>query len=173
MQFIATFSDAFILEKKNIFPNVFLHFLNSDSILNIFKKKMTLIADVFLNLRTPKYVVREMSKKSCFRGLFDKGHGKRTETLLKSERQHLYHIYWSLWRILELKKSLWVIWKVWGLFVNPLTADDQYSLVKRGNLLQHFQMHFAAKRKIFAQLFFTFSKLRFNFAHFQKKRWSS
>ena len=141
MQFIATFSDAFILEKKNIFPNVFLHFLNSDSILNIFKKKMTLIADVFLNLRTPKYVVREMSKKSCFRGLFDKGHGKRAETLLKSERQYLYVIYWSLWRILELKKSLWVIWKVLWLFVNPLTADDQYSLVKKGNLLQHFQMH--------------------------------
>ena len=36
----------------------FLHFLNLDSILNIFKKKMTLIADVFLNLRTPKNVVR-------------------------------------------------------------------------------------------------------------------
>ena len=157
------------LRNEKHFVNIFLHFLNLERILHIFIKEMTLIADVFLNLRTPKYVVREMSKKSCFRGLFDKGHGKRAETLLKSERQYLYHIYWSLWRILELKKSLWVIWKVWGLFVNPLTADDKYSLVNRGNLLQHFQMHFAAKRKIFAQLFFTFSKLRFNFAHFQKK----
>ena len=37
---------------------IFLYFGHSDSILNIFKKKMTLIAHVFLNLRTPKNVVR-------------------------------------------------------------------------------------------------------------------
>ena len=130
---------------------------------------MTLTADVFLNLRTPKYVVREISKKSRFRGPFDKGHGKRAETLLKSERQHLYHIYWSLWRILELKKSIWVIWKVLGLFVKPLTADGKYSLLNRGNLLQHFQMHLSQKRKIFSELLFSFSKFRVNFVHFQKK----
>ena len=38
--------------------NIFSHFLNLDSILNILKKTMTLIADVFLNSRTPKDVVR-------------------------------------------------------------------------------------------------------------------
>ena len=36
----------------------FLYFQNSDWILNTFKKRMTLIVDVFFNLRTPKYVVR-------------------------------------------------------------------------------------------------------------------
>ena len=46
------------LRKKKIFLLSFLHILNLDSILNIFKKKMTLIADIFLNLRTPKNVVR-------------------------------------------------------------------------------------------------------------------
>ena len=45
------------LTQKN-FPIFFLHFRNLESISNIFKKKMTLIADVFLNLRTPKNVVR-------------------------------------------------------------------------------------------------------------------
>ena len=74
---------------EKYFLKFFLHFPNLESISNIFKKKMTLIADVFLNLRTPKYVVREMFKKSCFRGPFDKWHGKRAETLLKSEGQHL------------------------------------------------------------------------------------
>ena len=44
-------------KKRNIFSQFFLHFRNLDSILNIFKKKMTLIADVFLNLRTPKNAV--------------------------------------------------------------------------------------------------------------------
>ena len=49
----------------------FLNFL-LDSILNIFEKNMTLRADVFLNLRTTKDVVREMSKKSRFRGPLEK-----------------------------------------------------------------------------------------------------
>ena len=38
--------------------NFFFHFRNLDLILNIFKRKITLIADVFLNLRTPEYVFR-------------------------------------------------------------------------------------------------------------------
>ena len=129
------------LRKEKHFLNLFLHFLNLEAFLNISKGNMTLIADVFLKLRTPKYDVREMSKKFRFRRPFDKWHGKRAKTLLKSERQHLYHIYWSLWRILELKKSLWPICKVWGLFVNPLTVDEKYSLLNRSNLLQHFQIH--------------------------------
>ena len=44
--------------KQKIFSHFYLHVLNLDSILNIFKEKMTLIADVFLNLHTPKNVVR-------------------------------------------------------------------------------------------------------------------
>ena len=48
----------YYLRKKNLFLNFFVRFQNLDSILNIFKKKMNLIADVFLNLQTPKNVVR-------------------------------------------------------------------------------------------------------------------
>ena len=40
------------------FVNNFLHLVNLGSILSILKRKMTLIADAFLNLRTPKDVVR-------------------------------------------------------------------------------------------------------------------
>ena len=53
---------------------------------------MTLIADLFPNLRTPKNVVRYMSKKSCFKVPFDRKHGKRVQTVLRSEPQHRYHI---------------------------------------------------------------------------------
>ena len=53
---------------------------------------MTFIADLFPKLRTPKNVVRYMSKKSCFKGPFDWQHGKRVQTLLWSEPQHRYHI---------------------------------------------------------------------------------
>ena len=46
-----------------------------------------------------------------------------------------------------------------GLFVNPLTADEKYSLLNRGNLLQHFQMHLSQKQKIFSKFFLHFVNL--------------
>ena len=107
-------------------------------------------------------------KKTRFRGPFHKEHGKWGKTLLKAEPQHRYHIYWSLWRQFRLKKSLWVICKIFGLFVNPLCADNNYSLLNTGNLLQHFQIQLSHKQKIFPEFFFTFSKFRFNFDIFEK-----
>ena len=53
---------------------------------------MTLIADFFPILRTPKNVVRYMSKKSRLKGPFDKQHGKAVQTLLLSEPQNCYHM---------------------------------------------------------------------------------
>ena len=53
---------------------------------------MTFIADLFAKLRTPKNVVRYFSKKSRFKGAFDRQHGKRVQTLLRPEPQHRYHI---------------------------------------------------------------------------------
>ena len=53
---------------------------------------MTFIANLFPKLRTPKNVVRYMSKKSQFKGPFDKQHSKRVQNLLRSEPQHRYHI---------------------------------------------------------------------------------
>ena len=60
--------------------------------LNICKKKMSFIADLFSKLRTPKNVDRYLSKKSRFKGPFDRQHGKRVQTLLQYEPQHKYHI---------------------------------------------------------------------------------
>ena len=53
--------------------------------------------------------------------------------------------------------------KILGLFVNPFTADDKYSLLKRGNLLHHVQMEISQKRKTFCQFFFALPKFKFNF----------
>ena len=53
---------------------------------------MTLKADLFPKLRTPKNVVRYMSKKSRFKVPFERKHGKRFQTILRSEQQHGYHI---------------------------------------------------------------------------------
>ena len=54
---------------------------------------MTLIADFFPKLRTLENVAEDMSKKSRFKGPFDKQHVKRIQTLLRSGQQHCYHIY--------------------------------------------------------------------------------
>ena len=40
---------------------------------------MTFIADLFAKLRSPKNVIRYMSKKSRFKGSFDWQHGKRVQ----------------------------------------------------------------------------------------------
>ena len=56
----ATYCNIFrfkYLRNEIYFLIFFLHFLNLDTILKIFQKKMTLLADVFLNLRTSKNVV--------------------------------------------------------------------------------------------------------------------
>ena len=80
------------LKNKKVFLNYFLHFPNLHEILSICKKKMTFIADIFFKLRTPKNVVRYMSKKSRSKGPFDRQHGKRVQTLSWSGSQHRYHI---------------------------------------------------------------------------------
>ena len=130
---------------------------------------MTPIADVFAKLRTLKNLVRSMSKKSCFRGSFEKQHGKCAQTLLKCQGQLPYHIYWSLWTQLSNKKSLLVICKISRLFPNTLSADGKHSLFNRDNLTQPIQMQVSAKQKSFSHFFASFLKSSLNFEHFQKE----
>ena len=137
--------------------------------MHIFKKKITLIAEVFPKLRTRKNLVRSMSKKSRFKGSFGKQHGKRAQTLLKFAWQNLYHIYWSLWRQLTFKKFLLVICKISRLFPNTLSADGKYSLLNRDNLTQPIQMQLSRKEKTFSHFFAAFLKSSLNFEHFLKK----
>ena len=75
-----------------------------------------------------------MSKKSCFRGPFDKQHGKRAKGLFKSVAQILYHIHRPHPSKLSWKKSLSLTCQILGLLVNTLPADEKYPLVKRDNL---------------------------------------
>ena len=141
--------------------------------MNILKKKMTLIAEVFPKLRSPKNKVRSMSIKSRFKGSFKKQHGKCAQTLLKFAWQNLYHIYWSLWRQLTFKKFLLVICKISRLFPNTLSADGKYSLLNRDSLTQPIQMQLSPKQKTFSEFFWSFLKSTWNFEHSQKKRWLS
>ena len=107
-----------------------------------------------------------MYKKSCFRGPFDKPHGKRAEPLWKSASQHLYHIHWSLPSKLSWKKSLFQTCQILGLLVNTLAADEKYPVLNRDNLTIPIQMLLSQKQKTFAQFFAAFLKLGLNFIYF-------
>ena len=64
---------------------------------------MTLRADLFPKLRTPKNVVRYMSKKSRFKLPFDRQHGKRVQTLLRSATAPLPYLVIIL-KVIESEK---------------------------------------------------------------------
>ena len=130
---------------------------------------MTLIAEVFRKLRSPKNKVRWMSTKFRLKGSFKKQPDERAQTLLKFAWQHLYHIDWLLWRQLNFKKSVLVIWKIARLFPNTLSADGKYSLLNRDNLTQAIQMEVSRKQKYFSNFFSSFLKSSLNFEHFLKK----
>ena len=137
--------------------------------MNIFKKKITLIAHIFPKLRIPKNIVRSISKKFRFKGSFGKQHGKLSQTLLKFEQQHIYHIYWSLWRQLTCKRSLLVIRKILNLFPNTLSTNGKYFPLNGENLTQPIQMQLSQKPKTFPQFVAAFLKTSLNFEHFQRK----
>ena len=55
------------------------------------------------------------------------------------------------------------------LFVNALTADDQYSSSNMQNSQQQVQTPFSQKQKAFSWFFIEFLKCAWNLEHFQKK----
>ena len=79
-------------KKETAFSQLLLAFSKSTLNFERFQKIDNPTADLFPKLRTPKNVVRYMSKKSRFKVPFDRKHGKRVQTLLRSEPQHCYHI---------------------------------------------------------------------------------
>ena len=133
--------------------------------MNIFKERMILITDVFPKLRTPKSLVKQISKKSPFRGPLRNQHVRGRK--LKSEPHHLYHIYWSLWTQLSWKKCLLVICKDLRIFLNILTGDDKYFLVNRDNLRQPIQMQLSQKQKTSSEFVSVFFKFIIKFEHFR------
>ena len=131
---------------------------------------MILIADVFPKLRAPKSMFRYLSKKTYFGELLEKQHGKRAQTILKSEGQCFYHIYWSLSRQLSCKKSLLLIWKILRVVVNAFTADEKYSVLNRDNVMQPIHMQLWREQKTFSQFSFSIFETYIKFGTFSKKK---
>ena len=124
--------------KPKIFPQFLLHFWNLNEILNILKKKMGLIADVFPKCISehPSIVSRLKGPKHCW-NLHD---------------IPFTFLFWSLREKLSGKTSLLVIVEILGHFAETLTADNKYSVHNRENVSQPIQMQFSKKTNIFWQI---------------------
>ena len=70
---------------------------------------------------------------------------------------------------MSCKKLPSVWYEILRLFVNALTADDQYSGSNMQNLPQQVQTPLSQKQKIFYGFFIAFMKCAWNLEHFQKK----
>ena len=110
-----------------------------------------------------------MSKKSRFRGSFDKQHGKHTQALLKSASQHLDRIQLSLPSRWIWKKSLLLTCKILVLLVNTLAGDEKYPVLNRDNLTIPIQMQLSEKEKTFSEFLAAFLKANLNFKYFGEK----
>ena len=110
-----------------------------------------------------------MSRKSRFRGPFEKQYGKGGQALLKSPSQHIYHIHQSQLSQVSRKKSILLTWKILGLLVNTLSADDKYLVLNRENLIIPIEMPLSQKHKTFSEFFSPFLKSTLNSEHLEKK----
>ena len=61
-----------------------------------------------------------------------------------------------------------MISKILGLFVNALTADDEYPLLKMENLLRRIKIQLSKKQKVFSGFFAAFLKFTSNLEPFEK-----
>ena len=142
-------------------PSSLFHLWNMHQILNILqkkkkKKKNSVIVNVFPKLKTPKDVVKQISKKHRFRTPFDGQDGKMSETLVKSAWEHFYHIFSSLWMKLIWKISPLVRYEIWGAFIKTLTAVPKYPPQNCENSAFPIQMQLSKKREAFSHLFVPF-----------------
>ena len=78
------------LQNKTPFMNFLFHLWNLHENVNIFKKTIVVIANVFPRLKTVKDLVKPLSKNHHFRRSFGSQHVKGSQTLVKSSWEIFY-----------------------------------------------------------------------------------
>ena len=79
-------------QKEKTFSEFLAGFLKGRLSFRYFETKYDPPRFCISKITVSEKVVREMPKKSCFRGPSEKEHGKGAQALLKSASQHLYQI---------------------------------------------------------------------------------
>ena len=110
-----------------------------------------------------------MSKRSCFRTPFANERVNEFQTLLESALHHYYPLLSSIRGKLSYKKSPSVWCEILRVFVNALTAAEEYSGSNMQNFPQHFQTPLSQKQKTFSWFFIAYLRCAWNLEHFQEK----
>ena len=160
------------LKNKTHFLGFFFHLWNLHQILNIFKKKKIVIANVFPKLATAQRLVTPLTIQRRLKTFFDSQHVKRFQTLVKTSWEHFYHIFSSLWGEIIWKTSPWLKFEMIGLFVNTWTAHYKYPVPVCENLPFPFQIQLSWKQKD-SRVFYSIYGICIKFWTFSKKRRSS
>ena len=156
-------------QKQMTFSQFFAAFFKSKLNFEYFDKKYDPHSFCISEITDCENVVREMSKKSRFRGCFDKQYGKRAHAMLKSESQYLYHIHFSLARKLFSKKSLLLTCQILGLCANTLATDKRYPVLNRESLTIRIQMQLSPRKNFFFLFYAPFLKSILNFKLFESE----
>ena len=114
--------------------NFLFHLWTLHQILNLFKKNMIVIANVFSKLQTVKDLVKPLSRKRRFRASFDCQRVNGCQRHVKFSWKHLYNIFSSLGRKMTCKISPLYKLEILGEFLNTLGADDKYPVRDCENL---------------------------------------
>ena len=117
---------------------------------------MIVIANVFQKLQNVQNFLGSLSKKSRFRTPFDSQHVKAFQIIAKSPWERFYHVFPSFSEKLIWKMSRQLLREILRVFVNRLTADDNYPDQDCENLQLPIQMQLSEKWKTFSQFFDSF-----------------
>ena len=114
------------LKNQKLFSNFLSHFWNLHQTLNILKKKMIVLANVFPKLMTSKILLRPLSKKRCYRTSFYSQHVKVPQILVKSPWKCFCHVFPSFSGKFFTEMSPLVLGDIFAVFVNIFTANAKY-----------------------------------------------
>ena len=162
------FKSSYLQNKKHFLGFLF-HWRNLHQILNIFKKKNIVIANVFPKLSTVQGFVTPLTIQRHLKTSFDSQHVKQFQTLVKSSWEHFYQIFSSLWAEIIWTTSPWLKFGIIELFVNTWTADYNYPVPVCENLPFPIQIQLSPKQKAFFWFFIPFMKYPTTFEHLKKK----
>ena len=151
------------------FLNFLLHSLNLHQILNILKKEMIVIANVFPKLQTVNILVRPLSKKRRFSRCLAIENVKASLKTCEISMRALVSCFSSFPGKLICKMSPLVWGEILGVSVNTSTADGQYPVQGCENLQIPIQKQLSEKPKSFSEFFLSFLYSAANFEHFEKE----
>ena len=157
------------LKSGKIFLNFLFHFWNVHQILNISKKWMIVIANVFPKLKNVKSFFRPLSKKRRFRTRFDTQHLKVFQILARSPWEGFDHVFSSFsWKLIWGNSPI-VLGKILRMFLNAWIAADKDPVQECENLRFPIEMELSEKPKDFSEFIVPFPESSSNFKCFEKK----